>query len=285
MKVYPQKKNVDDDTGYLCRYVRMETEPSFEHRHQYFELFVVSKGSGLHIINGTEQILSEGDLLFVRDSDAHYYRALDGKTFEFVNLAFSKDVFYSMLAYLGEMLPSHELLNAKMPPMTTVTKKEKESLVYSMLNLNTDEDTKTRGLKFRSLLLRVFTDYFFSFCDTDAKIPLWLTELYTKMKKPQNFILGTKKLFSLAGKSREHVSRSFIKYYGISPSQLVLDLRLSYSANLLLISNLSITEVCFESGFENLSWFYKAFDEKFGMTPKKYRLERKDSTQTPLSVE
>ena len=49
------------------------------------------------------------------------------------------------------------------------------------------------------------------------------------------------------------------------------DLRLEHSVNLILTSNLSITEICYECGFENLSWFYKQFVKKFGLTPVEYR--------------
>lgn len=37
------------------------------------------------------------------------------------------------------------------------------------------------------------------------------------------------------------------------------------------ISNLAVTVICYECGFENLSWFYKRFIARFGMPPKKYR--------------
>ena len=274
MKVYPQKNNVSDKTGYLCRYVKMETEISARHRHQYFEIFVVAKGTGIHIVNGVEQILNEGDLLFIRDFDIHDYKELDGKPFEFVNLAFSSEALYSMFTYLGENFPSRALLNAKMPPRASLLQAQKDALVYAMLDLDRAESVQERSLKFRTLLISVFTKYFLSFSDTEENIPAWLSALYGKMQKPENFILGTARLFALAGKSREHVSREFTKFYAVTPSDFILNLRLTYAANLLVISNLSITDVCFESGFENLSWFYKAFGEKFGKTPSKYRREK-----------
>ena len=274
MKVYPQKNNVSDKTGYLCRYVKMETEISARHRHQYFEIFVVAKGTGIHIVNGVEQILNEGDLLFIRDFDIHDYKELDGKPFEFVNLAFSSEALYSMFTYLGENFPSRALLNAKMPPRASLIQPQKEALVYALLDLDRAESVQERSLKFRGLLISVFTKYFLSFSDTEENIPAWLSALYGKMQKPENFILGTARLFALAGKSREHVSREFTIFYAVTPSDFILNLRLTYAANLLVISNLSITDVCFESGFENLSWFYKAFGEKFGKTPSKYRREK-----------
>ena len=91
------------------------------------------------------------------------------------------------------------------------------------------------------------------------------------MKKPQNFIAGSTRMYELCGKSREHLSRTLKQYYNITISEFVNDLRLEYSANLLLTSNLSVVDIAYESGFENISWFYKAFERKFSTTPLKYR--------------
>lgn len=78
-------------------------------------------------------------------------------------------------------------------------------------------------------------------------------------------------MYEISGKSREHLSRSLKNYYGVTPSEFIADLRLEYAVNLLLTSNLSVTDICFESGFENLSWFYKQFRQKYGETPADYR--------------
>ena len=94
---------------------------------------------------------------------------------------------------------------------------------------------------------------------------------WEKMKNPANFIAGTERMYEIAGKSREHLCRSLKTYYNITPSELISDLRLEYSVNLLLTSNLSVADICYECGFGNMSWFYRCFSEKYGTTPVKYR--------------
>ena len=49
-----------------------------------------------------------------------------------------------------------------------------------------------------------------------------------------------------------------------TPSKYINELRLSYAANLLASSNLNATDVCYECGFQNVSWFYNEFAERFG---------------------
>ena len=55
--------------------------------------------------------------------------------------------------------------------------------------------------------------------------------------------------------------------------QFVNEYRLVHASNLLSENKLSITEICFESGFNNFSHFNKSFKSFTGMSPSKYRNE------------
>ena len=85
-----KENHLDVETGCLCRYVRSDTEYFRPHFHNYYEIFLMKKGDALHLINGEEYKLTEGELLFIRDFDVHDYRALNGGEFEFINLAFQR---------------------------------------------------------------------------------------------------------------------------------------------------------------------------------------------------
>lgn len=274
-KMLDAKYHVDVSTGCLCRYVRSDTEYFRPHSHNYYELFLVVKGNVCHIINGREQYLTEGQLLFIRDFDLHDYKSGDGNYFEFVNLAFSKETLQSMLTFLGEGFPVDNLLAAAYPPMVSLSAREKETISFSLIELNTNSDKDYVKFKARSFLVYVFSNFFFQYIEPKSEIPAWLEILYEKMKRPQNFIAGTKKMYELSGKTREHLTRCMKQYYDITPTAYVTGLRLGYAANLLLVSNLNITDICYECGFDNLSWFYKSFARKYGMTPAEYRGLRK----------
>jgi AraC family transcriptional regulator, exoenzyme S synthesis regulatory protein ExsA len=65
--------------------------------------------------------------------------------------------------------------------------------------------------------------------------------------------------------------REFRKHYGTSPGKWLLERRLERSASLLQSTGMSVTEIMFECGFEDLSHFSRAFKEKFGLSPNTYR--------------
>jgi len=271
LRMLDKNKQTNEKTGFLCRYVKSDTEIFGSHCHNYYELFIVLKGNVCHIVNSTEQHLHPGQLLFIRDFDFHNYRSTDGKYFEFLNIAFTIDYFDEMAKYLGKKFPSDNLISAELPPCTYLIEREKEKLFYEFTNLGSCIDEETAKIKFRTLLLDVFMKYFFDYKEEKNDIPLWLEITVEKMKKPLNFVKGSHQMYEISGKSREHLSRSLKKYYGVTISEFLNTLRLEYCINLLANSNLSVTDICYECGFENISWFYKIFEEKYGSTPSKYR--------------
>ncbi len=270
-KMLDEKKHIDPDTGFLCRYVKSETEYLCHHYHNYYELFIVVRGTLLHIANNTEQQLSQGDMLFIRDFDIHNYKEITKDGFTFLNIAFTKETFDSLCTYLGSAFPKSILLSAKMPPHIRLTENDTQKLFNNATTINTINDSQIRKLNMRVLLADIFTKYFMNVAEKPSDIPLWLEMMYEKMKKTQNFIGGIEKMCEISGRTREHIARSMKKYYKITPLEYINELKLNYAANLLMSSNLSIAEICYECGFQNLSWFYSLFNEKYSMTPNKYK--------------
>jgi len=91
-------------------------------------------------------------------------------------------------------------------------------------------------------------------------------------------------MYEISGKTREHLTRKLKAYYNITPTEFVNELKLEYCANLLLTSNLPVVDVCYSCGFENLSWFYKIFRKKYGITPSKYRKNHEKNQQIAMRI-
>ena len=71
--------------------------------------------------------------------------------------------------------------------------------------------------------------------------------------------------------SRRECMRAFQNVLGISPIQYVLQLRVRKAKELLLETGLSLGEICAACGFQGQSYFTKAFRERTGTTPGKFR--------------
>lgn len=70
--------------------------------------------------------------------------------------------------------------------------------------------------------------------------------------------------------SRFHYIRVFQRIYGLTPRAYLRDLRIS-KAITLIKNGLSITQVCFEIGYESVPTFSSVFKNCKGCTPKEYQ--------------
>lgn len=67
--------------------------------------------------------------------------------------------------------------------------------------------------------------------------------------------------------SPPYLSKVFKETIGVGFSSFLIDVRLDSAADLLCKTKKSVTEICFESGFNNLSHFIRSFNRRFGCSP------------------
>lgn len=78
-------------------------------------------------------------------------------------------------------------------------------------------------------------------------------------------------LAQLAGQSVSAFSRYFRRHTGLPFVQYVNRMRINLACQLLTDEDLSVTEICFKAGFNNLSNFNRQFLAVKGMAPSKFR--------------
>ncbi len=80
-----------------------------------------------------------------------------------------------------------------------------------------------------------------------------------------------KEVASHCGMSPFHFSRSFKQVCGVTFSDYLLERRITKAKELIYDHNVSITSVCYDVGFRDLSYFSRVFKRYHGMTPSEYR--------------
>jgi AraC-like DNA-binding protein len=79
----------------------------------------------------------------------------------------------------------------------------------------------------------------------------------------------------LSGRSLSTFKREFQATYHTSPLKWIRNRRLDKAENMLLETSLSVTDICYSTGFENIAHFSKVFKLRFGLAPSEFRLKFK----------
>lgn len=103
-------------------------------------------------------------------------------------------------------------------------------------------------------------------------------ELYRRVLRGRDFLLSSladsvalKDAARAACLSPFHFHRAFQSAFGTTPHRYAVHHRLERARHLLRATNRSITEICFETGFESLGSFSSLFRRTFGVSPRECR--------------
>ncbi len=154
--------------------------------------------------------------------------------------------------------------------------KTTHAFFYSILPYFTQNLPPAEGLlelKFKELLFNIFLDsenagflsYVNSIIDQD-KPPLWQV-----MEANYMFNLTVAQYARMAQRSVSVFKKDFYEYYHTTPGKWLTYKRLEHAKLLLETSQKNISEVAFDSGFENPAHFSRIFKEKYGASPVQYR--------------
>lgn len=83
--------------------------------------------------------------------------------------------------------------------------------------------------------------------------------------------LGLNALAEVVHLSPRYLSSLFAEEAGIGINRYIKKVRMQKACELLQSTNMMVSEICEQVGYNNLSYFCKSFQEDFGMTPDKFR--------------
>lgn len=254
-----------------------------KHRHNYAELVYMCSGSTTHIINDTEKIvLNEGGLLFLNQTAAHEIlpAGRDDIAVNFIILPEFFDRTLSMMerenvlrSFLVSTLSNHDSqisylhFQAKeiLPIQNLI-----ENMLWNLIDKKPGTNTInqiTMGLIFMNL--SVFADSIMQHQGGNYE-----QELIFQILK---YIETHYKNGTLADISAEirlpayYVSRLLKKYTGHTFKELLQQQKLQQAVYLLSQTTLSVDDILDAIGYNNSSFFYRIFRDKYGCSPREYR--------------
>lgn len=265
-----------------------------KHKHNYIEIMYVCQGSITHFIDGKEIQLLPGDLLFMNQHVEHGIRKAGTEDIgiNFIVLPEFFDIPLSMLKsgnVLADFLVNTLRKDTYNPQYLYFHTSDNfaianlmENIVYSLLHSRADEDNIieiSMGVVFLHLLNHTDTiGKNSSQSYTDILINTTLQYI------DHHFRDAT--LTQLAKDMHQSVSslsRIIKKNTGFTFQELLQKKRFQQAVSLLLDTKLPVADIMSAVGYENSSYFYRKFHEKYSMSPKEYRAAHKnDAADTKI---
>ncbi|BDS10651.1 helix-turn-helix transcriptional regulator [Aureispira anguillae] len=78
----------------------------------------------------------------------------------------------------------------------------------------------------------------------------------------------------LTGRSISSFRRDFKALFGCTPQRWLKDKRMEKALCILNQKEITVTDLAFEIGYDNISYFIKEFKNRFGLSPKQYMLSK-----------
>jgi AraC-like DNA-binding protein len=293
-----EKINLRKDESFSIGVFQDNLEKSTWHYHNNYELSFITEGVGKRIVADSIEEFNPGDLVFIGRNLPHVWIAnkeqfgFSNRTLEMVFLQFTSDVFGNPLIALPEFkyVARALTMSERGIQITGDTINEVSELLLQMPYLKPFE----RMIHFfrimdiigrcDNLIHLASKEYIRArFTSSNKRLAQIHDYLMTHYKED----VDLQGLASLVNMAEGSLCRFFKSNMGMTLFEYLNKIKVEFACKLLMDKDLSILEVCLDSGFNNLSHFNKQFKRLAGLPPSEYRKQFEEimrKNETPFGV-
>lgn len=295
VRLFPTASDAARELFFYCQelgYFKTQS-PYFTERENLnsFLLVYTISGEGVLDYENVSYQLKAGDAFWINCNKHHHYKTVSREPWEFLWIHFNGAQaygYYQIFSAQGyrilHTLSEHIKTDAE---AETNTNREKDlprdsgsvskikELMWAILELHQENKSSTELLT-SSYLTAILTEFLM----VDNNISTATMQIPELLQNVRHFLdvhfreeLHFDRIAESFSISKYHLSREFRKYIGMTMQEYVIHLRLAHAKELLLYSQLSVSEIAYESGMNYPSYFIRIFKDREGCTPEQYRKE------------
>jgi len=256
--------------GILCTSSNSYDSIRYPHYHSSCELSLILDGVHVIDLENASLELPAGSLVMLRSNEIHSRRMIiPGR---YMTIAFPESELQKLGNYLdinafpyllSKSLPLHAFLSP--------TAAEALALRIERINLYCTSAPERVRMELCALLTDCWCRHFLYPNEKDPQHVPWLKHLMHEMHRPENIRKGLKAMTDIVPYTHEYLCREFRRLMGCTPTEYLNSLRLDRAHNLLENTHMNITEICYDVGFDSVSYFYRLFRSRYSVPPGHYR--------------
>ncbi len=255
------------------------------HEQEFYEINIVTGGSGLHYINNHTVEASVGDVFIIPPKVPHGY--IGGADFDVFHIILSDRFMNKYIADL-QKLPSFYVLFGAEPLMRGRTKaplhlrltseifRSTSNILWEISCYKNYHDTVESLIRSNFALITIgllCNDYTKSNASSDSDYfkDRAIMESISYIHEHYYDKISVNDLSRIARMSRSSYMNKFKKICKISPSAYITKIRVEAASAMLTSTNLSITDIAIRTGFYDSSHFTRTFEGFYSISPTEYR--------------
>ncbi|MDG3084855.1 helix-turn-helix domain-containing protein [Vibrio hannami] len=239
-----------------------------EHYHTFEEIVIVSKGTGIHVINDIPMTLSKNYVCFVGKNDRHL--------FDNVNKLYLSNVLYQQDKFSSSVQLKDYLPNSNHGPVDWFIEDEtaiRVNYIIERLNFETHSNTITSRamseLLFQQLVVELWRGKIndTTFLSHDDKIIASIVYINKNSDKNINIELLAEQVALPARTLAKDIKRAT----GMNFSQYLHFIRAKNAMALLINTDKSVTDIAFDVGYSDSNYFSTKFKQAINKKPSDIR--------------
>ena len=252
------------------------------HTHDFAELIIITRGGGMHWIDGTAYPVQAGDVFLIQDNTEHYF--CERHDLEMYNIMFDDSYLRDHLRSLRSLSGFNafflfEPLFRKRHAFMSKLHLAPDAMLAMRKNLNdmlSDIRKQLPGSDLLALakLLEIFVVIAREYsCSPDSNVQTLfrLGEVISRIENNYRERWTVSRLSRIAAMAPSTFLPVFKEATGMSPIDYLLHVRISKAAEMLLNSNQSITDIANNCGFRDSNYFSRQFRNFYNCSPRDYR--------------
>lgn len=273
-------RRVRTDTKHTPSHPHDLTE--IEHSHDFCELVIVTKGRAMHMLEGSSFPVTAGDVFLLQGRQKHYF--YERQNLDLINIMYDPEKielpegelrrmpgYCAMFMLEPTYRRQHRFasrLHLKRVPLARV-----ERLADEMeRECESDEPGKEVALRAKLLEMMVYLSRAYTSSDTtEAHALLRVGNVIGALENDYSRDWKLDELLNIAHMSRSNLMRVFRKATGQTPIEYLVRLRIQKSMEMLRNTDLTITEIALEVGFNDSNYFTRQFRRILGESPRSFR--------------
>ncbi len=258
----------ESPTDKIMFHIYHNSYPTYHTHIDFWEFMFVSEGSIVHKINGQSRTLSKNTLCVIRPADKHCMIQSPQTSSLHFNLAIRSEYLKSIFAGFGlelyDKLQKDDFIEYNVSPNIAELLVKYSDNILCADSANTKIQAMT--LYLMPVLQEICSHYLIN-KGIKRQYCYCTNELIQLMNDPVSLTLGVSELAKKCGYSYSHVNRVFTRDMGITPTDYLKKKKLNYAQELILHSDMSMSEIAFKIGYSGYSHFSDFFKSMTSFTP------------------